>query len=162
MKRTSIWRTALSATLHCLTGCAIGEVLGLIIGTALGWPNLQTIIVSIILAFIFGYGLSVLPLLRARIALATALGLVLAADTSSIATMEIVDNTVMETIPGAMEAGLGNPIFWLSMPVSLAAAFVVAFPVNLFLLKRGKGHAIVHEFHHSHGQHKNHRNHSKS
>jgi hypothetical protein len=148
MQTSSINKTALSATLHCLTGCAIGEVLGLIIGEALGWPSGQTITLAIILAFLFGYGLSILPLLKARVALRTALGVVLAADTLSIATMEIVDNTVMAMVPGAMEAGLGNILFWISMVVALAAAFVVAFPVNRYLLQRGKGHALLHTYHH--------------
>lgn len=160
MEHTSVTRTALSATLHCLTGCAIGEILGLVIGTAFGWSNLQTIIVSIILAFLFGYSLSVRSLLRVRIALTTALSLVLAADTLSIATMEVVDNTVMAIIPGAMNAGLANSIFWFSMPISLAAAFALAFPVNLFLLKRGKGHALVHDLHHkNHEEHDSHHRH---
>lgn len=163
MENISAKKTALSATLHCLTGCAIGEILGLIIGEALGWPSVQTIAVSVALAFIFGYGLSVLPLVRAQMALATALSLVLAADTLSIFTMEIVDNAVMAAVPGAMEAGLNNPIFWLSMPLALGAAFVVAFPVNLYLLKRGKGHALVHNHHnagaaddHAHHHHEHH------
>ncbi len=149
MQHPSIKKTAMSATLHCLTGCAIGEVLGLIIGQALGWTNGQTIAVSILLAFLFGYSLSILPLLRAHVALAAALGLVLAADTLSILTMEITDNTVMAVVPGALNAGLSNALFWVTMPISLAAAFVVAFPVNLYLLKRGRGHALVHKYHDS-------------
>lgn len=147
MEHVSIKRTAASATLHCLTGCAIGEVLGLVLGQAFGWPNPETIAVSIVLAFIFGYSLSILPLLRAQITLVTALSLVLAADTLSILTMEAADNLVMATIPGAMNAGLSNAVFWFSMPISLAIAFAVAFPVNLYLLKRGKGHALVHKYH---------------
>lgn len=139
--------TAISATLHCLTGCAIGEVMGLVIGEALGWSNIQTIVLSVALAFFFGYSLSVLPLLKARVALSAALGLVLAADTLSILTMEVVDNGVMAIVPGAMEAGLVNPIFWISMSIALTAAFVAAFPVNLYLLRRGKGHALMHEYH---------------
>ena len=140
-------RMAVSATLHCLTGCAIGEVLGLVLGTALGLTNLATIAVSIGLAFVFGYTLSTLPLLRAGLAVGTALGVVLAADTLSIATMEVVDNLVMAVVPGAMDAGLVNPVFWLSMPLSLAIAFGAALPVNRWLLARGKGHALTHEFH---------------
>lgn len=159
MVHASVNRTAASATLHCLTGCAIGEVLGLVLGQIFGWPNLETIVISIVLAFIFGYSLSILPLLRAQIALASALGLVLAADTLSILTMEIVDNTVMATIPGAMDAGLSNPVFWFSMPVALAAAFVVAFPVNVYLLKRGKGHALVHKYHQDADNHDGHHHH---
>lgn len=140
-------KTALAATLHCLTGCAIGEVLGLIIGAAAGLGNIETILLSIVLAFLFGYSLSTLPILRMGVPLAGALTLVLAADTLSITTMEIVDNTVMVTIPGAMNAGLDNPLFWLSMAISLVAAFLAAFPVNRYLLTRGKGHALVHQYH---------------
>lgn len=153
MQNISTRRMAASATLHCLTGCAIGEVLGMVIGEARGWTNVQTIILAVILAFIFGYGLSLLPLVRAGIALTAALGLVLAADTLSIFTMEVVDNAVMALIPGAMEAGLANPIFWWSLPLALAAAFVVAYPVNLYLLKRGKGHALTHQHHDHHDHH---------
>ena len=121
--------------------------MGLVIGEALGWLNVQTTILAVALAFLFGYSLSILPLLKAKIALGTALGAVLAADTLSIATMEVVDNGVMTLIPGAMEAGLVNPIFWSSMPLALAAAFVVAFPANRYLLQRGKGHALMHKYH---------------
>jgi len=138
---------AVSATLHCLTGCAIGEIIGLIAGTAFGWANLPTIVLSIALAFVFGYTLSTLPLVK-PLGLKTALLTVLAADTLSIFTMEIIDNAVEATIPGAMNAGLVNPLFWIAMPVSLTAAFFVAVPVNRYLLKRGKGHALVHEHHH--------------
>lgn len=143
----SINQTAFSATLHCLTGCAIGEILGLVIGEALGWSNTQTIVLAIALAFLFGYGLSIVPLLKAKIALSTAMGVVLAADTLSITTMEIVDNGIMAIIPGAMEAGLVNPIFWLSMTLALSVAFAAAFPVNRYLLQRGQGHALVHKYH---------------
>jgi hypothetical protein len=149
----SLRQTALSATLHCLTGCAIGEVLGLIIGEALGWPTAGTVALAIVLAFVFGYSLSMRPVLKSGVPLKVALGLVLAADTLSIATMEIVDNTVMAAIPGAMEAGLDNPTFWWGMAVALAAAFVAAYPVNYYLLKRGKGHALTHEYHNHHGGH---------
>lgn len=135
---------AVGATLHCLTGCAIGEIIGLLVGTAAGWSNLPTTILSIGLAFVFGYSLSALPLVRGGIALSAALSLVLAADTLSIATMEIVDNLVMLVIPGAMNAGLLNPIFWVSMAISLTVAFFAAWPVNRALLRRGKGHAITH------------------
>ncbi len=138
---------AVSATLHCLTGCAIGEILGLMIGTALGLTNLATISISVGLAFFFGYTLSTLPLLKAGLALGTALSVVLAADTLSIATMEIVDNAVMALIPGAMNAGLVNPIFWIGMMIALTAAFFAAYPVNRYLLQRGKGHALTHEYH---------------
>ncbi|GAB3851568.1 hypothetical protein GCM10028801_01260 [Nocardioides maradonensis] len=138
---------AAAATLHCLTGCAIGEVLGLVIGTAAGISNSGTVALSIALAFVFGYTLSTLPLLRSGLAVTAALALVLAADTLSITTMEVVDNIVMTLIPGAMNAGLTNPTFWIGMPVSLVVAFVAAFPVNRFLLQRGKGHALTHEHH---------------
>lgn len=138
---------AVSATLHCLTGCAIGEIAGLMIGTALGLSNLVTIAIAVALAFLFGYTLSTLPLLRAGMALGAALGLVLAADTLSIATMELVDNLVMAAIPGAMDAGLVNAVFWLGMMVALTTAFFAAYPVNRYLLRRGKGHALTHEHH---------------
>ena len=138
---------AVSATLHCLTGCAIGEILGLMIGTALGLGNLSTIAVAIGLAFVFGYSLSTLPLLRAGLGVGAALTVVLAADTLSIATMEVVDNLVVAVIPGAMEAGLVNPVFWLSMMLALTVAFFAAWPVNRHLLARGKGHALTHHFH---------------
>ena len=144
---------AVSATLHCLTGCAIGEILGLIIGTALGLSNVVTIALSIALAFVFGYTLSTLPLLKAGLALGTALSVVLAADTLSIATMEVVDNAVMAVLPGAMNAGLVNPIFWIGMMISLTAAFVAAFPVNRYLIDKGKGHALTHQFHHEQADH---------
>jgi hypothetical protein len=147
---------AASATLHCLTGCALGEVVGLLIGTALGLSNATTIVLAIGLAFVFGYSLSTLPLLRTGIALRTALGVVLAADTLSIAVMEVVDNAVMAGIPGAMNSGLVNPVFWIGMIISLAAAFVAAFPVNRYLLTRGKGHALTHQFHQGHTSPTNH------
>ncbi len=143
----SVNKMALSATLHCLTGCAIGEIAGLIIGTALGLNNVATIALAVGLAFLFGYTLSTLPLLRAGVALGTALSVVLAADTLSILTMEIVDNAVMAVIPGAMDAGLVNSVFWLGMMIALAVAFVAAYPVNRYLLGRGKGHALTHEYH---------------
>ena len=136
---------AASATLHCLTGCAIGEVLGVLIGTALGWSNFATIVAAIVLAFFFGYGLTSLPLLRAGLALATVIPIALASDTLSIAVMELVDNLILLVIPGAMEAGLGDVLFWGSLAFALAIAALFAFPVNRWLLKRGKGHAAVHE-----------------
>ncbi len=142
----SLNRIAFSATTHCLTGCAIGEVLGMIIGTALDWSNIATIVLAVVLAFIFGYSLSLRPLLGAGVAFGTALWLAFAADTLSITTMEIVDNAVMLVIPGAMEAGLTQPLFWGSLAVSLAIAGVAAFPVNRWLLARGKGHAVIHEY----------------
>ncbi len=138
---------ALSATLHCLTGCAIGEIAGLMIGTAIGLSTGWTIVLAVSLAFLFGYALSTLPLLKAGVGLGAALSLVFAADTLSIATMEIVDNAVMALIPGAMDAGLVNVVFWLGMMIALTAAFFAAYPVNRYLLARGKGHALTHEYH---------------
>jgi hypothetical protein len=140
-------RMAVSATLHCLTGCAIGEIAGLVIGTAAGLSNAVTIAISITLAFLFGYALSTLPLLKSGLALGTALGVVLAADTLSIGTMEVVDNLVMAVIPGAMDAGLVNVVFWLGMMIALTVAFFAAWPVNRYLLQRGKGHALTHGYH---------------
>lgn len=144
---------AASATLHCLTGCAIGEIAGLMIGTALGLGTGWTIALAVGLAFLFGYALSTLPLLRAGLGFTAALSLVFAADTLSIATMEVTDNLVMALIPGAMAAGLANPLFWISMTAALAAAFAVAFPVNKYLLSRGKGHALMHQYHHDNHRH---------
>lgn len=143
----SLNKTAFSATLHCLTGCATGEVLGLIIGTALGWGAGQTIVLAIVLAFLFGYALTMLPLLRHGMTLGAALSLALASDTASIAIMEVVDNAVMLLIPGAMGAGLMNPLFWISMLIALLVAGAFAFPVNRWLIARGKGHALVHAHH---------------
>ena len=147
---------AANATLHCLAGCAIGEVMGMIIGTALGLDKHVTIIISVALAFFFGFLLSTLPLLKAGLSLMAALKLVFAADTLSIATMELVDNAVMAVIPGAMSAGLVNPIFWISMPFSLAVAFVAAYPVNNYLLGKGRGHALVMKYHKGHSNHSDH------
>src|SRR4030095_14720580 len=144
---------AVSSTLHCLTGCALGEVAGLITGTALDLSNYATIVLSILLAFVFGFTLSTLPLLKAGVGFLAALSVVFAADTLSIATMEVVDNLVMLAIPGAMDAGLVSPLFWISMPISLAAAFFAALPVNLYLLKRNKGHALTMQFHTGHDHH---------
>ena len=141
---------AASATLHCLTGCAVGEVTGLIIGTALGWSALQTIALAVALAFLFGYALSTLPLRKAGLGFMAALSIVFAADTLSIATMEVVDNTVMALIPGAMSAGLVSPLFWISMPIALTVAYFAAFPVNKYLLTKGKGHALVMKYHEGH------------
>ena len=142
-------RTAFSATLHCLTGCAIGEVLGVVVGTALGWSTTATIALAIVLAFFFGYGLTMLPLLRSGMVLGAALPLAFASDTLSITVMEIVDNLIIVVIPGAMDAGLGSLLFWGSLAFALTVAFVAAFPVNRYLISRGKGHAVVHE-HHGH------------
>ena len=142
----SLSRTAWSATLHCLTGCAIGEVLGMVIGTALGWGNGATIALAVALAFLFGYGFTLVPLVR-TMGVATAAKLALAADTVSITVMEIIDNAVMLVIPGAMDAGLDTLLFWASLAFSLAVAAVAAFPVNRWLIARGKGHAVVHAHH---------------
>jgi hypothetical protein len=146
---SSLNRTAFSATLHCLTGCAIGEVLGVVVGTALGWSTVATLALAIVLAFFFGYGLTMLPLLRSGMALGAALPLAFASDTLSITVMEIVDNLIIVVIPGAMDAGLGSLLFWGSLAFALAVAFVAAFPVNRYLISRGKGHAVVHK-HHGH------------
>lgn len=146
--------TALSATMHCLTGCAIGEITGLILGLIFGWPGLLTLAVSIGLAFLFGYTLSLIPLLKAGLTLGAAMSLVLAADTLSILTMEIVDNLTVFVVPGAMSAGLVNPLFWVTLALALFVAFWAAFPVNRYLLSRGKGHALVHEYHHGHHEEK--------
>ena len=143
---------AASATLHCLTGCAIGEISGLVIGTAVGLANAPTIALSVSLAFLFGYTLSTLPLLKAGLGIVAALSVVLAADTLSILTMEVVDNAVMALIPGAMDAGLVNVTFWIGMIIALTAAFFAAYPVNRALLRRGKGHALTHHYHHGPSQ----------
>jgi Domain of unknown function (DUF4396) len=142
------WRTAISATLHCLTGCAIGEVLGMVIGTALGWSALPTVILSIALAFLFGYSLTMRPVLRAGVGFRAAIGVALAADTVSIAVMELVDNAFIVAIPGALDAGLTSALFWGSLVASLVIAFVVTVPVNKWTIGRGKGHAVVHKYHH--------------
>jgi hypothetical protein len=136
---------AISATLHCLTGCAIGEVAGMIIGTALGFSDWGTIALAVALAFLFGYTLTSLPLLRAGLALGTVIPIAFASDTLSIATMEVVDNAIMLAVPGAMEAGVGSFLFWGSLSVALVIAGVVAMPVNRWLIARGKGHTAVHE-----------------
>ena len=140
-------KMALSATLHCLTGCAIGEIAGLMIGTAIGLSTGWTIVLAISLAFVFGYTLSTFPLVKTGLGVGAALSVVFAADTLSIATMEVVDNAVMAVIPGAMEAGLVNWVFWVSMMIALTVAFAAAYPVNRFLLARGKGHALTHAYH---------------
>jgi hypothetical protein len=135
---------ALSATVHCLTGCAIGEVLGMVIGTAFGWTNGSTIVASILLAFVFGYGLTSLPLVRSGLPLRRVAPLAFASDTLSITTMEIVDTLIVVLIPGALNAGLADPLFWGSLVVALLLAGAFAFPVNRWLIKRGKGHAVIH------------------
>jgi hypothetical protein len=140
-------RLALAATVHCLTGCGIGEVLGMVISAWLGWQNLASIVVSTLLALAFGYGLTMRPLLAAGLSFGAASGLALAADTASIVVMEIVDNALLLVIPGAMDAQLTDVLFWASLAASLAAGFVAAFPVNYWLIKRGRGHAVVHAHH---------------
>ena len=138
---------ALQATVHCLTGCGIGEVLGLAGGTALGLSNVATVALAIVLAYAFGYGLTLVPLLRAGMPVLRASGITFAAETLSITTMEVVDNLVVIAIPGAMDAGLADLLFWASLALSLALAFVAAFPVNRWLIARGLGHAVVHRTH---------------
>jgi len=144
------WRTAAQATLHCLTGCAIGEVLGMVIGTALGWPAWSTVILAVALAFVFGYALTMRGVLRAGVDFRTALKVALAADTVSIAVMELLDNAVMLGVPGAMDAGLSNSVFWASLAFALTVAFLLTTPINRWLISRGKGHAVVHQYHHAH------------
>jgi hypothetical protein len=151
--RPSLDRLAFSATTHCLTGCSIGEVLGMVIGVALGWENWATIALSVVLAFMFGYLLTLLPLLRSGMALGVAFGLAFASDTLSITIMEIVDNAVMVVIPGAMNAGLIDPLFWVSLLVSLILAGIAAFPANRWLIAHGRGHALVHAHHGHHPSH---------
>ncbi len=138
---------AFTATVHCLTGCAIGEVAGMAIGTAIGLSNFGTIALAVLLAFFFGYGLTSLPLLRSGMALGAVVPIALASDTLSIATMEIVDNLIVLTIPGAMEAGLDSLLFWVSLAFALAVAGLAALPVNRWLIARGKGHAVIHQAH---------------
>lgn len=141
------WSVAASATLHCLTGCAIGEVLGMVIGTALGLSTWVTVALAVALAFVFGYALTMRGVLRAGVGFRGALKIALAADTVSIAVMEVVDNAVMLGVPGAMEAGLASWVFWASLAFALAVAFVVTVPVNRWMIGRGLGHAKVHAHH---------------
>ncbi len=144
----SSWRTAASATLHCLTGCAIGEVLGMVLATWWGWSNGASIALSVVLAFFFGYLLTSSSVLRAGLGLGAAVRVALAADTVSILVMEVMDNLVILTVPGALHAGLGDLLFWASLALSLVVAFVVTVPVNRAMIARGRGHAVVHEYHH--------------
>lgn len=143
----SLNRLALSATLHCLTGCSIGEVLGMVLGTGFTLSNRSSIALSVVLAFFFGYLLTIVPLLRSGIRLGRTLRLAFASDTVSIVVMEIVDNAIMLLVPGAMSAGLDQPLFWGSLALSLVVAAIAAFPVVRFLIARGRGHALVHEHH---------------
>jgi uncharacterized protein DUF4396 len=143
----SLNRLAYSATVHCLTGCAIGEVLGMVIATALGWDDLPSIVLAIVLAFVFGYGLTLRPLVGSGMAAGQALRLAFASDTLSITTMEVVDSAIVLLIPGAMDAGLGSLLFWGSLGVALVIAGAVAFPVNRWLIARGRGHAVLHGHH---------------
>ena len=144
---TSLSRTALGATLHCLTGCAIGEVLGLVVGTALGLSNAATIALAVGLAFAFGYSFTLVPLLDGGLGFRGALGIAFAADTLSIAVMEIVDNAAVVAVPGAMDAGLGSGLFWATLALALALAFAAAFPLNRWLIGRGRVHAVAHAHH---------------
>jgi hypothetical protein len=150
MTPRELTRSAISATLHCLTGCALGEVLGMVITTALGWGNAANIVVSIALAFVFGYTLAMRPVLAAGVPFRRALGVALASDTVSITSMELMDNLGLVVIPGAIDAGLGDWLFWASLVGTLAIAFVITVPVNRWLIARGKGHALVHQYHHAH------------
>ncbi len=150
VSQPSLNRLAFSATTHCLTGCSIGEVLGMVIGTALGWGNWPTVALSVVLAFMFGYLMTLLPLLQTGMELGAALTLAFASDTLSITVMEIVDSVVMVVIPGAMNAGLTDLLFWVSLIVSLVLAGIAAFPANRWLIARGRGHALVHARHGHH------------
>ncbi len=153
-------RLAVSATLHCLTGCAIGEILGMVLGTAFGWSNAATVVLSVVLAFFFGYSLTMRPVLRAGVGFGAAVRTALAADTVSIAVMEIVDNAFVLAVPGAMDAGLASALFWGSLIASLVVAFAVTVPVNRWMIARGRGHAAVHQHHH-HGGHAEHAGHEE-
>jgi hypothetical protein len=147
-------RVAFAATVHCLTGCAIGEVLGMVLGTAFGWGDWTTVGAAIVLAFFFGYSLTMLPLLRAGVGLRRAMPIAFASDTVSITVMEIVDNAIIVAVPGALQAGLTDALFWGSLAGSLVVAFVAAYPVNRWLIARGRGHAVVHAHHgHGHAEH---------
>ncbi|MEV0536601.1 DUF4396 domain-containing protein [Kitasatospora sp. NPDC050463] len=143
------WRTAAQATLHCLTGCAIGEILGMVLGTAFGLHNGATVVLSVLLAFVFGYALTMRGVLKAGLDVRAAVKVALAADTVSIMVMELIDNTVMVTVPGAMDAGLGDALFWVALAGSLVLAFALTVPVNKWMIARGRGHAVVHA-HHQH------------
>jgi hypothetical protein len=143
----SLNRSAFQATTHCLTGCAIGEVLGMTVATAFDWSNAASITISVVLAFVFAYSLTLGPVLRANVPFRRAVGLAFASDTLSITTMELVDNAFILFVPGAIAAGLDDALFWWSLAVSLVIAFVAAFPVNRWLIARGRGHAVMHDLH---------------
>jgi hypothetical protein len=145
----SLNRLALSATVHCLTGCAIGEVLGMVLATWWGWGDLASILLAIVLAFFFGYLLTSLPLLRSGMSVREVAPLAFASDTASITTMEIVDNLFILIVPGAISAGLGDALFWWSLGAGLLIAGAIAYPVNRWLISGGKGHAVMHP-HHAH------------
>jgi hypothetical protein len=149
------WKTAISATLHCLTGCAIGEVLGMIISSALSWSSLPSIVLAVGLAFLFGYGLTMFSLRRHGLEFRKLVGLALASDTVSISVMEITDNAFILAVPGAIHAGLSSMLFWWSLTLSLFVAFVLTVPINRWLIAKGKGHAVVHELHHEQHNHDN-------
>jgi uncharacterized protein DUF4396 len=146
-ERRSLWRSAVQATLHCLTGCAIGEVLGMVVATAFAFGNAASIATAIVLAFFFGYALTIRVVLRAGLGLRRAAGVALASDTVSIGSMEIIDNLFIVLVPGALAAGLTDALFWWSLAVSLVTAFVLTVPVNRWLIGRGRGHAVMHELH---------------
>jgi Domain of unknown function (DUF4396) len=150
MHGLGLTRLAFSATVHCLTGCAIGEVLGMVLSSWWGWGTVASILLSITLAFIFGYGLTSLPLVRSGLPLRSVAPLAFASDTASISTMEVVDNLFILVVPGAIAAGLGDALFWWSLAVSLLVAGAVAWPVNRWLIARGRGHAVVHGYHDHH------------
>ncbi|MPY63616.1 DUF4396 domain-containing protein [Streptomyces spongiae] len=145
---TTTWGTAAKATLHCLTGCAIGEILGMVIGTAFAWHNVPTMILAIVLAFVFGYSFTLYAVTKAGLPLKAAIGVALAADTVSIAVMELVDNGVILLVPGAMDAHLADALFWGALALAFAVAFLVTTPVNKWMIGRGRGHAVVHQYHH--------------
>ncbi|MFG3209026.1 DUF4396 domain-containing protein [Streptomyces tendae] len=141
------WATAMRATLHCLTGCAIGEILGMVVGTALMWGNAPTMVLAIALAFVFGYSFTLFAVVRAGVSMKTAVKVALAADTVSIAVMELVDNGIIALVPGAMDAHLSDSLFWYALLGGFAVAFVITTPVNKWMIGRGKGHAVVHAYH---------------
>ncbi|KAA6222388.1 DUF4396 domain-containing protein [Streptomyces albofaciens JCM 4342] len=141
------WGAAARATLHCLTGCALGEILGMVVGTALSWHNAPTMVLAVVLAFVFGYALTLRGVLGSGLGLRTAVRVALAADTLSIAVMELIDNGVIALVPGALDAALSDALFWWTLALSLVLAFVVTTPVNRWMISRGKGHAVAHRHH---------------